>query len=64
MRSSVSGDKIGAAEIVLNNDVIRLNVKSKSGEVIAYNSDVMIADESADGRFYYVVPEITLNNVV
>jgi hypothetical protein len=64
MRSSVSGDKIGAAEIVLNNDVIRLNVKSKSGEVIAYNADVMIADESADGRFYYVVPEITLNNVV
>ncbi|MHA4844580.1 hypothetical protein ACX0G7_10470 [Flavitalea antarctica] len=64
MRSSVSGDKIGAAEIVVNNDVIRLNVKSKSGETINYNADVMIADESKDGRFYYVVPEITLNNIV
>ena len=64
MRSSVSGDKIGAAELVINNDVIRLNVKSKSGETINYNADVMIADESKDGRFYYVVPEITLNNIV
>jgi hypothetical protein len=64
MRSSVTGDKIGAAELVVNNDVIRLNVKSKSGETINYNADVMIADESTDGRFYYVVPEITLNNIV
>ncbi|RYF96809.1 MAG: hypothetical protein EOO02_21635 [Chitinophagaceae bacterium] len=64
MRSSVSGDKIGAAEIVINNDVIRLNVKSKTGEMINYNADVMIADESKDGRYYYVVPEITLQNIV
>jgi hypothetical protein len=64
MGSSVTGDKIGAAELVVNNDVIRLNVKSKSGETINYNADVMIADESKDGRFYYVVPEITLNNIV
>ena len=47
-----------------DNDVIRLNVKSKSGETINYNADVMIADESKDGRYYYVVPEITLNNIV
>jgi hypothetical protein len=64
MRSSVTGDKIGAAEIVVNNDVIRLNVKSKSGETINYNADVMIADESKEGRFYYVVPDINLNNIV
>ena len=64
MRSAVSGDKIGAAELVVNNDVIRLNVKSKSGETINYNADVMIADESKDGRYYYVVPEINLNNIV
>jgi hypothetical protein len=64
MRSSITGDKIGAAELVINNDVIRLNVKSKTGQPIDYNADVMIADESKDGRYYLVVPEITLNNIV
>ncbi|RYY60475.1 MAG: hypothetical protein EOO05_09780 [Chitinophagaceae bacterium] len=64
MRSAVTGDKIGAAELVINNDVIRINVKSKSGDPINYNSEVMIADESTDKRYYYVVPEITLNNIL
>ncbi len=64
MRSTINGDKIGAAELVINNDVIRINVKSKSGEPIDYNADVMIADESKDGRYYFVVPEITLDNIV
>ncbi|RYF98533.1 MAG: hypothetical protein EOO02_18715 [Chitinophagaceae bacterium] len=64
MRSSIAGDKIGAAEIMIKNDLLRINVKSKSGQQIAYNAEVMIADESKDGRFYYVVPEITLNNVL
>ncbi|MET0243209.1 MAG: hypothetical protein ABW174_07060 [Flavitalea sp.] len=64
MRSSIVGDKIGAAEIMIKNDLLRINVKSKSGQQINYNSDVMIADESKDGRYYYVVPEITLNNVL
>lgn len=64
MRSSVTADKIGAAELVINNDVIRVSVKSKTGETINYNADVMIADESVDKRYYYVVPEITLQNIV
>jgi hypothetical protein len=64
MRSAVTGDKIGAAEIVINNDVIRVNVKSKTGQSINYNADVMIADESPDKRYYYVVPELTLQNIV
>jgi hypothetical protein len=64
MRSTINGDKIGAAELVINNDVIRINVKSKSGQPIDYNADVMIADESKDGRYYFVVPEITLDNIV
>ena len=42
MRSTINGDKIGAAELVINNDVIRINVKSKSGQPIDYNADVMM----------------------
>ena len=64
MRSTIHDDKIGAAELVINNDVIRINVKSKSGHPINYNAEVMIADESKDGRYYFVVPEITLDNIV
>ncbi len=64
MRSTVNGDKIGAAELVIDNDVIRINVKSKSGQQIDYNADVMISAESTDRRYYYVVPELTLDNIL
>ncbi|WEK35493.1 MAG: DUF1449 family protein [Candidatus Pseudobacter hemicellulosilyticus] len=64
MRSAIQGDKLGAAELVINHDLIRINVKSRNGEAIAYNAEVMIAAESEDKRFYYVVPEINLKNIV
>lgn len=64
MRSSISGDKIGSAELVIHNDVIRISVKSKDGAVLPYNTEVMIADEAKDKRYYLVVPEITLKNVL
>jgi hypothetical protein len=64
MRSTISGDMIGAAEVKIQSDVIRINVKSKTGESIAYDADVMIAGESSDKKFYLVVPEITLANIV
>jgi hypothetical protein len=64
MRSTISGDKIGAAELKIQNDIIRINVKSKTGDVIDYDAEVMIAGESADKKFYLVVPEINLSNIV
>lgn len=64
MKSTISGETIGAAEVVIQGDVIRVNVKSKTGESLAYDTDVMIAGESADKKYYLVVPEINLNNVV
>jgi len=64
MRSTISGDKIGAAEVKVQNDIIRINVKSKTGDVIDYDAEVMIAGESADKKFYLVVPEINLSNIV
>lgn len=64
MRSTITGNTIGAAELVVKTEVMRINVKSKTGETIPYNSEVMIADESADRKYYLVVPEVNLNNVV
>jgi len=64
MRSTISGDKIGAAEVKIQNDIIRINVQSKTGDTIEYDADVMIADESPDKKFYLVVPDINLSNIV
>lgn len=64
MRSTISGDTIGAAEVKIQSDIVRVNVKSKTGESISYDAEVMIAGESADKKFYFVVPEINLSNIV
>lgn len=64
MRSTISGNKIGAAELKIGNDIIRVNVKSKTGQTLEFNAEVMIADESSDKKYYFVVPEINLTNIV
>lgn len=64
MRSTISGDMIGAAEVKIQSDIVRINVKSKTGESIGYDAEVMIAGESADKKFYLVVPEVNLSNIV
>lgn len=64
MRSTIQNDTIGNAELVILNDVIKVMVKSKTGEKIAYNDEVMLVGECADKKYYWVVPEINLNNVV
>jgi hypothetical protein len=64
MRSTISGNTIGAAELKIQSDIIRINVQSKTGESIEYDAEVMIKDESPDKKFYLVVPEINLSNIV
>ncbi|SIN85357.1 OB-fold-containig protein [Chitinophaga niabensis] len=64
MLSSISGDTIGFAELKVQGDVMRINVKSKTGEAIRFDADVMIMDESPDKKYYIVVPEVNLANIV
>ncbi len=64
MRSTISGNTIGAAELKIKGDVLQINVQSKTGETIEFGAEVMIADESADRKYYIVVPEVNLGNVV
>lgn len=63
MRCTIQGNTIGAAELMVKSDQIRIMVQSKTGEPIQYNAEVMIAGESADKKYYLVVPEINLNNI-
>ncbi|WP_343307978.1 hypothetical protein AAHN97_12550 [Chitinophaga niabensis] len=64
MLSAISGDTIGFAELKVQGDVVRINVKSKTGEAIRFDADVMIMDESPDKKYYIVVPEVNLANIV
>lgn len=64
MRSTISGDMIGAAELKIQSDILRINVKSKTGESINYDAEVTIKDESPDKKFYLVEREINLSNIV
>ncbi|BAV04972.1 hypothetical protein SAMN05421788_11373 [Filimonas lacunae] len=64
MRSTIQGSTIGAAELYVKSDLIRVMVKSKTGEPIAFNAEVTLAGESEDKKYYLVIPEITLNNIV
>ncbi|WP_276371897.1 OB-fold-containig protein [Chryseolinea sp. H1M3-3] len=64
MRSTISGDMIGAAEVKIQSDIVRINVKSKTGGAIEYDAEVMVAGESADKKYYLVVAEVNLSNIV
>jgi hypothetical protein len=62
MRSSIKGESIGSIELFIQQDVIRLNVKSVDGSEIQYDEEVTIVDEAADKKYYYVQKNINLNN--
>lgn len=63
MRSTIQGENVGSAEFIVDKDVIRLNVKSKSGETINYGDDIVVIDETPDKKYYYVTKDINLNNI-
>ncbi len=63
LKSSIIDTKLGLAQVVINKDIISLNVKSKSGEEIPYGSQILVVDESADKKYYYVTKNITLSSI-
>ena len=62
MKSSIKGNNLGSAEVQIQNDVIRLNVKSLDGEPIQYGEEIIIVEETTDKKYYYVKKNINLNN--
>lgn len=64
LKSNIKDDVLGTAELKIRNDVIKILVKSKTGQAIAFNADITIVAESTDKKFYWVEPEINLDNVL
>jgi hypothetical protein len=64
LKSNIKDDILGTAELKIKNDVIKILVKSKTGQAIQFNAEVNIISESIDKKFYWVTPEINLNNVL
>ena len=63
MLSSISGDKIGSAEVIIDKNPIRLNVRSIDGAVLNYGDYILVADETKDKKVYLVSKEISIRNL-
>lgn len=63
MLSSIKEGKIGTAEFVIDNNPIKLSVKSQDGAEIKYGDYVVVMDESDDKKYYMVNKEISLRNL-
>lgn len=63
MVSTIKDNKVGCAEVMVDRNPIKLNVKSIDGSEIKYGDYVIIADESDDKKIYLVSKEISIRNV-
>jgi hypothetical protein len=63
MLSTIKGDKLGSAEFVVDENPIKLIVKSQDGTAIKYNDFVVIMDESEDKKYYLVTKEMSIRNL-
>ncbi|RXG16844.1 OB-fold-containig protein [Leeuwenhoekiella aestuarii] len=52
--SSISGEKMGNAEVLADGNAMSVYVKSLTGEALAYGSTVLIIKQSADQNYYLV----------
>ncbi len=64
LKSNIRAENLGTAELTIQNDVIKILVKSKNGTPIEFDTTVTIMEESDDKRFYWVKEEINLKNVL
>lgn len=55
MLSSISADKVGVAEFVIDKDPIKLNVRSLNGDEIKYGEIVIITDQPDERKIYPIV---------
>ena len=56
MLSSISGTKMGNAEVATLETHMSIYVKSLDGEPIQYREPILIIKQSADKNYYYVKP--------
>lgn len=63
MLSSIRADKIGTAEFVVDNNPIKLSVRSLDGDELNYGDYVVVMDESDDKKHYLVNKEVSIRNL-
>lgn len=63
MISNIQGEKVGSAEVIVDKNPIRLNVKSIDGTELKYGDYIIVADESEDKNLYLVSKEISIRNL-
>ncbi len=54
--SKISGEKMGAAEVVADGNPMSIYAKSFDGSTINYRQDIVIVKQSEDKNFYWVFP--------
>ncbi|NDV66322.1 OB-fold-containig protein [Bacteroides sp. 224] len=62
MLSNIKDDKIGCAELLIDKNPIKLNVRSMDGEELKYGDYIIVSDESDDKKIYLVTKEISIRN--
>ncbi|MDR2917968.1 MAG: DUF1449 family protein [Tannerella sp.] len=62
MLSTIKDGKIGTAEFIIDNNPIKLSVKSLDGAEIKYGDYVVIMDETDDKKIYLVDKELSIRN--
>lgn len=56
MLSKIAKDKMGSAEILVDNNPISIYVKSKNGNTLSYKQEIVVVSASKDKNFYWVLP--------
>ncbi|WP_299256148.1 hypothetical protein [uncultured Aquimarina sp.] len=54
IQSTISKDKLGSAEVVVEGNPMSIYVRSLNGEEINYREEILIIKQSNDKNFYYV----------
>ena len=56
MLSKISKDKMGSAEILVDDNPISIYAKSQNGNTLTYKQEIVVTKQSKDKNFYWVIP--------
>lgn len=56
MLSKITKDKMGSAEILVDDNPLSIYVKSQNGNTLTYKQEIVVTKQSKDKNFYWVIP--------
>lgn len=63
MKSTIQGESLGLAELIINKDSIKIYVKSANGSKIMYGDEIIIINEDPSKKYYLAKKDINLNTI-